>query len=77
MSDITVTNVDDAIVRAIDARAAATGRSTEDIIREALRFGLLLDRSALRDVAKRIRDMTPGPVTEDSTAMIRRLRDSQ
>lgn len=74
MSDITLTQVDDDLIRAINARAAATGRSSEQVAREALRYGLLVDRAGLKDVARHIRALSPGQVEEDSTAIVRRLR---
>jgi plasmid stability protein len=76
MGQITLTQVEDELVQAVKARAQATGRSFEDIASEALRQGLLMDRAGLRDAAHRIREMTPKRLKDDSTDVIRRMRDA-
>lgn len=77
MSDITLTHVGEDLIRAIEARAAVTGRSSEQVARDALRCGLMLDRAGLKEVAEHARSMTPGPVSEDSTEIVRRLREGR
>jgi plasmid stability protein len=76
MGQITLTQVEDELVQAVKARAEATGRSFEDIASEALRQGLLMDRAGLKEAAHRIREMTPRSVKDDSTDVIRRMRDA-
>jgi hypothetical protein len=77
MSDITLTHMDEDLIRAIEARAAATGKSTEQVARDAIRCGLMLDHAGMRDVSRRVRPMTPKVVEEDSTEIIRRLREGR
>jgi plasmid stability protein len=75
MSDLTLHDLPDDLIRQLNLRAEATGRSVEEAAREALERGLLLDVRGRVAVANRIRAMTPKPIDDDSTQMIRRLRD--
>lgn len=71
-----VLHLPDQLAASIELRARLTGRSVEEVLRQAVEQGLLLDAQGRSAVAAHIRAMTPGPVTEDSTAIIRRLRDA-
>lgn len=75
MSDLVLHDVPDELLRSIELRAQATGRSVEQVAREALEHGLLVDVRGRVAVADRIRALTPEIVAEDSTEIIRRLRD--
>jgi plasmid stability protein len=76
MAKITLTDVEDEVLKAIKLRAETTGRSLEEVAREILKLGLLADIPDRVAVADRIRAMTPRPLDEDSTHIIRRLRDA-
>ena len=73
MADLTVRNVSEDVVAALERRAAASGRSVEDEHRELLRAALLGadDDFALRAKALRQRLYSPA----DSTRTIRSDRD--
>lgn len=78
MTDLTIPNVDEATLRALRARARATGRSVEEEARELLSRGAdaNVDRAELLARADRIRAMTPADVPQtDSADLIREDRD--
>jgi plasmid stability protein len=76
MRQLTLTDIDDELFGSLALRADTTGRPIEDVAREALARGLLVDVKGRTAVAERIRAMTPRPIEEDSTALIRRIRDA-
>ena len=76
MGQITLTQIDDELLQAVAARAEATGRSVEEVIRDAPKQGLRTDLTDFRETVRRIRAMTPKPIEQDSTDMIRRMRDA-
>jgi plasmid stability protein len=76
MGDITLKNIDRALVELLAARVAETGRSPEDVAKEALLNGLLWSPEERAAYAERVRAMTPRKL-DDSTEIIRRLRDAQ
>jgi plasmid stability protein len=75
MADLLLKELDDRLMSGLKLRAETLGRSVEEVARNALELGLAADAEGRAAVAKRIRDMTPGPITDDSTDIIRRLRD--
>jgi plasmid stability protein len=78
MTDLTIPNIDEATLRALRARAAASGRSAEDEARELLSrtAATPVDRATLLARADRIRAMTPTDAQQtDSTDLIREERD--
>jgi plasmid stability protein len=75
MAQLTLNNIDERLLRSIELRAEAMGCTVEDVVREALERGLRTDARGRAAVAARIRAMTPGPIDDDSTDIIRRLRD--
>ena len=75
MADLLVKDIDDRTMRVIAMRAEATHKSVEDVARELLRLGLLMDVEGRVAVGDKIRAMTPNPPLDDSTEIIRRLRD--
>lgn len=75
MGEITLTDVDEELIRAIKLRAETTGRSFADIAREVLKLGLLVDVPDRVAVADKVRGMTPTTL-DDSTDIIRRMRDA-
>jgi len=82
MGQLTVRDVDDAIVAALKARAAANGRSMEAEHRQILREALDADRRAVdefRIAAARLRARI-GPMPSDAPKaqdIVRNMRDSR
>jgi plasmid stability protein len=74
MNDLTLRNVDRVLIEVLAARSAETGRSPEELAKEAILKGLLWSPAERAAYAKQVRAMTRGSL-DDSTAMIRRLRD--
>jgi len=74
MSDLTLHGVDRILVDLLASRAAATGRSPEDVAKEALLKGLMWSPAERAAYAKQVRAMTSRQL-DDSTDVIRRLRD--
>ena len=73
MAQLTVRNLEEAVVRALRQRAAAHGRSAEAEHRELLRNALLPDRESFRARARGLRRRLRSTV--DSTDLIRADRD--
>ena len=73
MAQLTVRNVDEQVVRALEARAAANGRSVETEHRELLRNALLPDPDAFASRAGALRHRLRSSI--DSTDVIRTGRD--
>jgi len=76
MAEILLRDFDEELLRSIRLRAEVTGRSVEEVIKEAVQRGLLLDVRGRVALADKIRAMTPKPIEDDSTEIIRRLRDA-
>jgi plasmid stability protein len=76
MGDLTLRDIDGALIELLAARAAATGRPPEDIAKEALLKGLLWSPEERTAHADKIRAMNPGKLDIDTTELIRRLRNS-
>jgi plasmid stability protein len=82
MGQLTVRDVDDAIIAALKARAAANGRSMEAEHRLLLREALTADRAAIEDfkaAAARLRARIGAAPTgaETTTDLLRVLRDER
>jgi hypothetical protein len=87
MRDLIVKNVDEPTYQALERRARADGRRLDDWILSRLRIeaaridpvaGPRPTAEEVRrrvDAAARIRAMTPNPIAEDSTRLIRADRD--
>ena len=75
MAKLTLNNIEESLLSSLELRAETLGRSVEDVAREALERGLRVDGRGRAAVAARIRAMSPGPVEDDSTDIIRRMRD--
>jgi plasmid stability protein len=75
MPDLTLRGLDPHLLRTLEQRAEATGQSLDEVVRELIRIGLLYDSEGRAAVARKIRAMTLRPVGDDSTDLIRRLRD--
>ena len=79
MGDLNLTNVDQMLLALLLERAAEDGRAPEDIAKDALLRGLMWTPAERLAHADRIRaasrDIAEDDRPEDSTLMIRRLRD--
>lgn len=75
MGQVIVRNLDDGVIAALKAKAKVHGHSLEQELREVLARASTLDPAEKIALADRIRAMTPGPLTTDSTELIRRDRD--
>jgi plasmid stability protein len=77
MAELTLTNIEDRLLKAMELRAKATGQSVEETARELIELGFKLDPKGRVAVSDYIRAMQPAPIAEDSTDLIRRLRDAR
>jgi plasmid stability protein len=78
MGQLTVRKVDDELIRRLKIRAAEHGRSAEAEHREILKQALLPDVSWeawLREIRQLSEEI--GPVSGDSTDLIREMRDQR
>lgn len=74
MGDVTVKNIDETLIEAVNAEAAVSGRTIDEVMEAAFVRGLLSVPSIRLAVADRIRLMTPARLGDESTVMIRALR---
>jgi len=76
MGDITLVDLEDEILRSLALQADTTGRSLQDVAREALKRGLLQNSEERVALSRRIRALQEKPLTSDTTEMIRRMREA-
>jgi antitoxin FitA len=80
MGQLTVRKVDDEVIRRLKIRAAEHGRSAEAEHREILKQTLLpnskLDLDEWLRRAREVRERI-GPISTDSTEIIRKMRDER
>jgi plasmid stability protein len=79
MADLKVRNLDDAIARALNARAKAKGVSLEEEVRRTLTASVMVDREELVRRAKALHAAAggrPGSPELDSARTIRAERDA-
>lgn len=75
MAQLLVRNLDEEIVRRLEMRAAAAGRSAEAEHRRILKEALMPDHAAFIERARQLRERTVGRPMVDSTEIIREFRD--
>ncbi len=76
MANLTIRNLDDAVVEKLKERAKANNRSLEAELRVVLAEAARpAPRRDLRELADRIAAMTPNVPQTDSTEIIREWRD--
>jgi plasmid stability protein len=75
MGQLLVRNLDDGVVERLKRRAEARKMSLEQFLREVLAQAAGPTRAEMLAEADRIRGMTPKPLTDDSTDLIRADRD--
>ncbi len=77
MANLTIRNLDDAVVERLKKRAKANNRSLEAEVRDLLERSVgPMSRDEFISLARRIRAMTPNVPQTDSTLLIREDRDS-
>ena len=75
MPDLTIKDVDESMFDTIAFQAEVQNRSVDEVVVGLIRLGLLHDVEGRVAVADRIRSGTR-PSFEDSTDIIRRMRDA-
>jgi plasmid stability protein len=75
MAQLTIDNIDDGLVAYLKASAEATGRTVEQVAIKAIENGVKFDREGRAALAAKSRAFQPKPLTDDSTEIIRRIRD--
>jgi len=75
MGQVIVRNLDNRIITALKAKAAAHGQSLEQELRTILANAALPNTEDKLALADRIRGLTPKRTQTDSTALIREDRD--
>lgn len=77
MADIVIHDIDDASIERLESRASCHGRTVEAEVKLTLEQPKQLDPKVARAVADRIRRKLKGrPAAQDSTQIVRELRDS-
>jgi plasmid stability protein len=76
MADLLIRDLNPSALEAIAKRAAVERRSIEAVARDILETGLKFDPETRRKLAETVRAHTSGS-GEDSTAIIRALRDGR
>jgi plasmid stability protein len=78
MAQITIRNLNDAVLQALKRRAAAAGRSTEEEARRALAMAAGQDRSAARARLDTVRaKLATFGEDRDAGELVRRQRDER
>lgn len=75
MGQLTIRNVDEAVVQALRRRAAAAGRSTEEEARRSLAMAVGVDREAARARLDAVRVALSAHEDEPAEKLVRKLRD--
>lgn len=77
MGQLTIRNVDEAVVQALRRRAAAAGRSTEEEARRSLAMAVGVDREAARARLDAVRAAIAHDDDEPVEQLVRKLRDGR
>jgi plasmid stability protein len=77
MAQVVIRNLDDVVVERLKARAVAEKKSLEQTLRDLLTEAARPSRTEIIAEMRRIRAMTPRPLSTDSTDLIREDRDSR
>ncbi len=77
MAQLTIRNVDEAVVQALRRRAATAGRSTEEEARRSLAMAVGVDREATRTRLDAVRAALAGREDESAERLVRKLRDGR
>jgi hypothetical protein len=76
MADLLLKGIDEQTLHYLKLAAQTTGRTVEQVARKAIENGLRFDVEGRVGIADYIRSLQVKPVSEDSTDIIRRLRDA-
>ena len=77
MGDITIRNLDDSVLRALEERASVAGRSLEEEARRILREAASLDDGGVWERMRRFRSGLGGRSFPDSADTLREIRDER
>jgi len=77
MAQITIRNLDDAVMQALCRRAAAAGRSVEDEARRSLAIATGVDREIARARLDAVREMLKTRTDMPAEDLVREMRDSR
>jgi len=77
VGQITIRNVDDAVLQALRRRAAAAGRSTEEEARRSLAMAVGVDREGARARLQAVRAALRGHRDRGAEELIRDMRDER
>ena len=77
MGQLTIRNLDEAVVHALRRRAATAGRSTEEEARRSLAMAVGVDREATRTRLDAVRAALAGREDESAERLVRKLRDGR
>lgn len=77
MAQMTIRNLDDAVLQALRRRAAMAGRSTEEEARQALAMAVGIDRDAARARLDAVRKMLGERRDAPSEELVRDQRDER
>lgn len=75
MAQLVINDIEDEVVERLRARAQAERKSLEQKLRDVLREAATSSRADVLAEMRRIRAMTPRPLTTDSAELIREDRD--
>jgi hypothetical protein len=64
------------LLKYLRASAEATGRTVEEVALQAIANGVMMDRTGVLALSDRARKKQLAPAREDSTEIIRRLRNA-
>jgi hypothetical protein len=76
MAELKLSGVDETVMSYLRASADATGRTVEQVALQAVENGIRLDKEGVVALSERARALQPAPLKDDSTEIIRRLRDA-
>ncbi|MBL8226565.1 MAG: hypothetical protein JNM50_14665 [Chromatiales bacterium] len=74
MAQVLIRNLDDSVLRSLKERAAAEGKSLEQLLREIVSRAAGPDKARRLELADRIRALTPPGRQPDSTRLLRQDR---
>jgi antitoxin FitA len=77
MAQVIIRNIDDKVIARLKRKAELHGRSLEQQLRLILAEAAPLTPEEKVALANKIRAMTPGPLSVDSTDLIREDRDNR
>ena len=77
MAQITIRNIDDAVIQALRRRAAAAGHSTEEEARRSLAMAAGVEREGARDRLEAVRQAIGRRQDESAEVLIRLARDAR